>query len=62
METNVFVSHRHTQETFELGKEPVQHMVCGGVGGRYKYLFTGARDGTIQVNTVNKYSVYMCEK
>lgn len=38
-----------TQESFELGKDPVQHMVCGGVGGKYKYLFAGARDGTIQV-------------
>ncbi|CAN0153403.1 unnamed protein product [Pylaiella littoralis] len=36
------------QETLELGREPVQYMVCGGVGGKYKYLFTGARDGTIQ--------------
>ncbi|CAM9243185.1 unnamed protein product [Ectocarpus sp. 6 AP-2014] len=36
------------QETFDLGKDPVQHMVCGGVGGKFKYLFAGARDGTIQ--------------
>ncbi|CAN0097932.1 unnamed protein product [Laminaria digitata] len=44
------------QERFQHGTEPVQHMVCGGVGGSYEYLFTGARDGSIQVWNVPKAS------
>lgn len=38
-----------SQEWFNHSDEPVQHMVCGGVGGSFRYLFTGARDGTIKV-------------
>lgn len=41
---------RFSQEMFNHGKEPIQRMVCGGVGGTFKYLFTGSRDGTIKVD------------
>lgn len=41
-----------SQETFDHGEEPIPHMVCGGVGGIFKYLFTAARDGTIKASTV----------
>ncbi|CAM9883435.1 unnamed protein product [Discosporangium mesarthrocarpum] len=37
------------QEKFHHGDEPIQHMVCGGVEGTFKYVFTGSRNGTIKV-------------